>query len=78
MKHKSTMHLLHLFLCIITSGLWIFVWVWRASVNSTHNKRLEINIQRDQLDILHKIYKMQVDKAEGKVFNVLTQTKKAV
>lgn len=40
-KKKSTSHVLHLTLSIVTVGLWIPVWVIVALSNSIYNARID-------------------------------------
>ena len=40
-KKKSTSHVLHLILSIVTVGLWIPVWVIVALSNSIENARID-------------------------------------
>jgi len=45
-KKKNTSHLLHLFLSIITVGLWIIVWVFVALSNSMENSDIDRTIKK--------------------------------
>lgn len=45
-KKKSTSHLLHLILSILTVGVWVLVWVVVAISNSMENSRLERKIMK--------------------------------
>lgn len=40
-KKKSTSHVLHLILSIVTAGFWIPVWVIVALSNSIENARID-------------------------------------
>tara|TARA_R110000765_G_scaffold244631_5_gene346860 strand:+ start:2347 stop:2538 length:192 start_codon:yes stop_codon:yes gene_type:complete len=44
MRKKKTMHILHLLLTLLTSGLWIPVWIIRAIINSSDNKDIDRKI----------------------------------
>ena len=40
-KKKSTSHVLHLILSLVTVGLWIPVWIIVALSNSIENRRID-------------------------------------
>jgi len=40
-QKKKTNHILHLILSIITGGLWIVIWLLVGISNSSHNSRLQ-------------------------------------
>lgn len=40
-QKKTTNHILHLILSILTAGLWLIVWVIVAASNSRHNSRIQ-------------------------------------
>lgn len=39
-QKKTTSHVLHLVLSIITCGIWLIVWAAIATSNSRHNKKI--------------------------------------
>lgn len=43
-RKKKTSHLLHLFLSVITFGLWIVVWIIVALSNNLENTRIDRTI----------------------------------
>ncbi len=43
-RKKKTSHLLHLFLTIITLGLWVVVWVIVAASNGSQNSAIDKRI----------------------------------
>ena len=43
-RKKKTSHLLHLFLSVITLGLWIVVWIIVALSNNLENTRIDRTI----------------------------------
>lgn len=45
-RKKKTSHLLHLFLSVITLGLWVFVWVVVAISNNVENSGIEKRIAK--------------------------------
>lgn len=45
-QKKNTSHILHLLLTIFTGGLWVIVWLIVASSNSSHNKKLDSQINQ--------------------------------
>ena len=40
MRYKSTSHILHLILTIVTGGFWIIIWILCALLNGQHNRKL--------------------------------------
>lgn len=40
-RKKKTSHILHLFLSVITMGLWVVVWIIVALSNSMENSRID-------------------------------------
>jgi len=40
-QKKTTNHILHLILSVLTGGLWVIVWVIVAASNSRHNSRIQ-------------------------------------
>lgn len=40
-QKKKTNHILHLILSIITGGLWLVIWLFVGISNSSHNNRLQ-------------------------------------
>lgn len=40
-QKKTTNHILHLILSLITMGFWVIIWVIVAFNNSNHNKRIQ-------------------------------------
>ena len=43
-QKKSTMHILHLILSVITGGLWVIVWIIVAISNSNENRKIDKRI----------------------------------
>lgn len=39
-RKKTTSHVLHLILTILTGGIWLLVWAGIAASNSRHNKKI--------------------------------------
>lgn len=40
-RKKTTSHVLHLVLSILTGGIWLLVWAGIAASNSRHNKKID-------------------------------------
>lgn len=45
-KKRSTNHILHLILTLLTFGVWVIVWLIVASNNSSYNSRLDAEMGR--------------------------------
>lgn len=45
-QKKATNHIFHLILSVLTGGLWLIVWLIAASNNSSHNKKLDDQINQ--------------------------------
>lgn len=45
-QKKSTSHVLHLILSVITGGLWLIVWFCVAMSNKSHNNRIQGDMNR--------------------------------
>jgi hypothetical protein len=45
-KKKKTSHLLHLFLSVITVGLWVIMWALVALSNANENAKIERRIAK--------------------------------
>lgn len=45
-QKKSTSHVLHLILSVITGGLWLIVWFCVAVSNKSHNNRIQGDMNR--------------------------------
>lgn len=45
-KKRSTSHILHLILSLLTFGVWVIVWVIVASNNSSYNRRIDAEMGR--------------------------------
>lgn len=45
-QKKSTSHLLHLVLSILTAGLWVVIWLIVALSNSMENSRIDRKIEK--------------------------------
>ncbi|HEY8331692.1 MAG TPA: hypothetical protein VIO83_10240 [Pseudomonas sp.] len=45
-KKRSTNHILHLILTLLTFGVWVIVWVIVASNNSSYNSRIDAEMGR--------------------------------
>ena len=45
-KKKKTSHLLHLFLSIITAGIWLPIWALVALSNGIENARIDAKINK--------------------------------
>lgn len=45
-KKRSTNHILHLILTLLTGGVWVIVWFIVASNNSSYNSRLDAEMGR--------------------------------
>lgn len=45
-QKKTTNHILHLILTVLTGGLWTIVWIIVASKNSSHNKAIQGEMMR--------------------------------
>ena len=45
-KKKSTNHVLHFLLTLVTLGLWVFVWILVAISNSSENKKTDKMISK--------------------------------
>ena len=43
-QKRTTSHVLHLLLCFPTFGLWAIVWAIVASQNSSHNARIDFQM----------------------------------
>lgn len=43
-QKKSTMHILHLILSVITGGLWVIAWIIVAISNSNENHKIDKRI----------------------------------
>lgn len=72
-QKKSTNHILHVIMTVLTGGLWLIVWGLTMRSNDSHNKKLDKQINQ----IMHyktqglsdvDIYKqIKVDKANSDV-----------
>lgn len=45
-RKKATNHIFHLILSVLTGGLWLIVWLIAASNTSSHNKKLDDQINQ--------------------------------
>ena len=45
-KKKKTSHLLHLFLSVITAGIWLILWALIAISNSSENSKIDSKIEK--------------------------------
>ena len=45
-KKKSTSHVLHLILSIVTVGLWVPVWIIVTLSNSIENRRIDREVSK--------------------------------
>lgn len=45
-RKKATNHIFHLILSVLTGGLWLIVWLIAASNNSSHNKKIDDQINQ--------------------------------
>lgn len=45
-KKKTTSHVLHLILSILTLGFWVIIWVLVAASNGTENARIDRKIAK--------------------------------
>jgi|GEM_PF-1700478 len=45
-KKKKTSHLLHLFLTVITAGIWSIMWILVAVSNASENSRIDRKIAK--------------------------------
>lgn len=52
-QKKSTNHILHVIMTVLTGGLWLIVWGITMRSNDSHNKKLDMQINQ----IMH--YKSQ-------------------
>lgn len=57
MTYKETSHGLHFLMTLLTGGFWILVWIWRTLSNSSHNRRVQLNLLNEQLEELKRIHK---------------------
>lgn len=45
-QKKTTNHILHLLMCIVTCGLWVFVWGLTMRANDWHNRKIDKQIRQ--------------------------------
>ena len=58
MRKNKTSHILHLLLTILTAGLWVFVWLICAILNTMQNNRID-----DQINQIIVNERRAIDKA---------------
>ena len=51
---KSTMHVLHIILTLLT-GFWIIIYIWRLFANAQYNRQLEYSNQRRQTEAMERL-----------------------
>ncbi|HEF4758053.1 TPA: hypothetical protein SAN82_000437 [Pseudomonas putida] len=45
-QKKTTNHILHLLMCVVTCGLWVFVWGMTMRSNDWHNRKIDKQIKQ--------------------------------
>lgn len=66
MNHVNTWHVIHFLLTIFTGGLWSPLWIWRASSNTAHNRKVDKAIQLEQNETLKRIARVLEKQLEDK------------
>lgn len=73
-RKRTTNHVLHLLLCIPTLGVWLIVWLAVVSLNGSHNKKIDRQIDRivqykaDGLSDTDTFKQNKADKADDDAF----------
>jgi len=73
-QRKTTNHILHLILSVLTGGLWLIVWLIAASNNNSYNKQLDKQINQIMqyktrgLSDSETYLKINADKANSDVY----------
>ena len=52
---KSTWHILHILMILLTGGLWIIIYIWRLLANAHSNRKLEYAQQQRQLEAMERL-----------------------
>jgi hypothetical protein len=58
MTYKNSWHVAHALLSLFTGGLWLIIWLWRASSNNKFNRGVDKQIQLEQNETLKRIARL--------------------